>query len=553
MVRTPYVSSGWRLLPRHCRRAEVEFAWPLSPSNADKVGDPLDWYERLTPREREVLEAYSQEHSYKAVARRLGKSQSVVDHQLLSARKKMGVVSMAEAMFLLAERNTRKSDRGAEEDRPSAIGREATSSAVPHTNNPLKRRFSVLAVAITVLAVAVIAAFALEAYMKPDYSRHTSEEIVAEIRSLRPSDPDVDEKVSVSRERVALVEVFSDRAWSNLWGAEEDHLKSLAQPVAPDILRAFHWAMLHDHDAAVHIIGNGHRLFSLIPELSDWRNMASQAVALEDVRHGVEYGRALCGVAFAHWADNRPLTRRVASQAAQIFRTVGAGDHRFDEANALHHQSLGYRSGDSERFDLCRQALGLWQQLGDERGIGQGWLSLAQAGWRGPNGDEPTASADAALRAVESFRKVGNENMVDESVNELTRKVSAISGDITHRELIRKIRGELAKIATVKHLGHQLAEQFALLADCIEIDGRMGEQSDLIDDINALLGDVTGPIDGTSSAEIAGFYDLKCRGAGIVPEPSVKRFATHHPEKAKAGESMTVGQIANLVRNLRPN
>lgn len=66
-----------------------------------------DWYARLSRAEREVLESYSKHHSYIAVARVLGKSESVVDQQLLSARRKMDVISTAEAMYKLADRNAR--------------------------------------------------------------------------------------------------------------------------------------------------------------------------------------------------------------------------------------------------------------------------------------------------------------------------------------------------------------------------------------------------------------------------------------------------------------
>src|SRR5438045_5093350 len=79
--------------------------------------DSLDWYDRLSPKEREVLEAYAREHSYEAVARALRKTESVVDQQLLSARRKMGVCSTAEAMFKLAERKATRlgaSENGAE-------------------------------------------------------------------------------------------------------------------------------------------------------------------------------------------------------------------------------------------------------------------------------------------------------------------------------------------------------------------------------------------------------------------------------------------------------
>ena len=62
-----------------------------------------NWIKQLSPKELEVLEAYSVHHSYEAVARALGKSFSVVDQQLLSARRKMGAASTAHALLLLAE------------------------------------------------------------------------------------------------------------------------------------------------------------------------------------------------------------------------------------------------------------------------------------------------------------------------------------------------------------------------------------------------------------------------------------------------------------------
>src|SRR5579862_7512898 len=69
-----------------------------------------NWYGKLSPKEREALEAYATCHSYKAVANKLRKSIRTVDNQLTSARAKMGVGSMAEAMFLLAERGGTSTD-----------------------------------------------------------------------------------------------------------------------------------------------------------------------------------------------------------------------------------------------------------------------------------------------------------------------------------------------------------------------------------------------------------------------------------------------------------
>ena len=61
-----------------------------------------DWYQLLSPKEREVLEAYAELHSYKAVAAALGRSESAVDQRLTHARRKMGACSTAEAMSMLA-------------------------------------------------------------------------------------------------------------------------------------------------------------------------------------------------------------------------------------------------------------------------------------------------------------------------------------------------------------------------------------------------------------------------------------------------------------------
>ena len=79
------------------------------------MSEHLDWYDRLSRAEREVLEAYAEHHGYKAVARALGKSESVVDQQLTSARRKMDVVNTAQAMSMLAERKARLAAEAARE------------------------------------------------------------------------------------------------------------------------------------------------------------------------------------------------------------------------------------------------------------------------------------------------------------------------------------------------------------------------------------------------------------------------------------------------------
>lgn len=497
--------------------------------------------------------AYSLEHSYKAVAKRLGKSQSVVDHQLLSARKKMGVTSMAEAMFLLAERNARAGGESrATSD--SHLGPEP-EPRVSRKGHRASKRATLAAIAgISILALGVVWICYWLGARPPNYVRLSDEEIVSRIRALHRSDEEVPENWSQSKERVSLVTLIADRSWREMWGPEEDHLKSLAEPISSDVIAAFQWALAHDPDAAVQIIGNGHRLFSLIPELREWsRKMVDSARTLQATTRQVEFGRVLCGVALVHWQDNRPLTRKAGAEAFRIFANVPDRDKVWDEANALHHESLGYESLDRVRLDLCSRALSLWTESGDARGIAQGWLSLAQAGWDGPNHDDPAAAATAAYNALSQFMDLRNENMINEATVELSHKISLLSGSIQNRGLSLKVRAVFAKLARGKHISHQFTEQFALLADCIEIDERSGERNDLLEDVNSLLEDITGPVDGPSVAAIAGCYRSLCRQTGVTPSPLAMVYARNNPEFAKRGESMSPHQIATLARSLRPD
>ena len=70
-----------------------ELARDASPSPLET--GPTDGLERLTPAEQTVVRLAADGLSYKEIARRLGRSFSTIDHQLRSARAKLGVTSTA--------------------------------------------------------------------------------------------------------------------------------------------------------------------------------------------------------------------------------------------------------------------------------------------------------------------------------------------------------------------------------------------------------------------------------------------------------------------------
>ncbi|KPV00238.1 hypothetical protein APR50_00700 [Variovorax paradoxus] len=65
-------------------------------------GDAIDLLESLTPAERTVARLAVDGLSYKEIARRLNRSFSTVDHQLRSARSKLGVSSTARLVNLMS-------------------------------------------------------------------------------------------------------------------------------------------------------------------------------------------------------------------------------------------------------------------------------------------------------------------------------------------------------------------------------------------------------------------------------------------------------------------
>jgi DNA-binding CsgD family transcriptional regulator len=69
-------------------------------------GDPHALLRALTPAERRVALLAATGLSYKAIARRLDRSFSTVDHQLRSVREKLGVRSAGQLVHLLAARPT---------------------------------------------------------------------------------------------------------------------------------------------------------------------------------------------------------------------------------------------------------------------------------------------------------------------------------------------------------------------------------------------------------------------------------------------------------------
>src|SRR5262249_600592 len=109
------------------------------------------------------------------------------------------------------------------------------------------------------------------------------------------------------------------------------------EKVVPEVDVAFSWSLANDPDLAVRIVGNGHRLFSRCAGLRAWPTMIDRALATR-AHHGLEYGRALCGVALAHWLDAPEHGRKAASAALALFREISGSE--WDRANALRHVGL---------------------------------------------------------------------------------------------------------------------------------------------------------------------------------------------------------------------
>jgi DNA-binding CsgD family transcriptional regulator len=498
------------------------------------VTETLDWYDRLSPKEREVLEAYAQFHSYEAVARRLRKSESSVDQQLLSARRKMGVVSTAEAMYLLAERRARIAGTNT---MPVAEG-----SVQRHV--PARRRSLLARAAVGVLLVSTIIAGLL------NYSSSASPaELRAQITRLRsPTGGTLVSEQDAAR-RSALVAELCDRAWAEMWGPGEDAVMNAMSDVAPDIRAAFNWSATHDPDTAVRIIGNGHRVFNRLTALSDWQDMADRAVALQRAEHGVWYARALCGVAFAHWMDDRVRAYKAANQAFLIFRaTPGYG---WDEANALRHMGLCCVPNRAAAFAFYGRALNIYQGLRDRRGLAMTQLSFGQASF----GEGASELPDIAERvnweatAADGFRSLRNRNMLDEAIAEIDRRILDPKWDDRYLAVRAKGRAELLTSANECFHEHSMMSGITFAVHCLQVDCQMRLDANVKEDLELIWSaqyDLS--LNQVALNRLTGYYQSLCRKIGRHGVKIPKADADI-PEVTR-GTSMTVQQMLDAAAHL---
>jgi DNA-binding CsgD family transcriptional regulator len=486
------------------------------------TNDTQDWYGQLTAKEREVLEAYAVRHSYDAVAKALGKSESVVDRQLMSARRKMGVTSTAEAMFLLAARK-------AQLEGPTVaayaenINPKGERETVPFpAAQSRKAHYIIWAVAVCGILVAVGAT--LKDVVRSHASGTRTAGNDADLKSLTPDalKTRIEQlrRAPASSRGAAMESVLSaqsvvelcDRAWEAKWGPSEDYIVSTLTAVAPDVRAAFEWALVHDPDMAIHIIGNGHRLFSRIPALHDWSDMLDRALSNE-VKHGVEYGRALCGVAFAHWRDDNPRALKAAESAVALFARLPNSE--LDEANALRHEGFCLAAVSTiSALKLDRQVLAIYQRLGDTRGVAQAELTLGQAGGLSGAGIDPVAADRVGwcLKAAGEFRKLRNRNCYNECIAEIQRNEGSIPHQSAWIRLRRSMRDELTLAAQGQAQARMIHEEMELEVHSLKIDCELDDSAHVADDIESLLTNrTTIRINRVAADQLIDYYRWLCR------------------------------------------
>lgn len=478
------------------------------------IRESANWYERLTRAEREVLEAYAVHHSYQAVARALGKSEGVVDRQLASARRKMGVASSAEAMFMLARRNHPAIRYEAPIGQPGELSRS-------------RRRGVLLILAIGSVSLSAIVAYsgfgfgAMESTgalrrQSVDSRNSSAREIAASIKVLdNLTDISPEEK---ALRRVALVAKLSDRLWIDKWGPEEAHdCQDVLPGISTDILSAFDWACEHQPMEAVRIAGNGHRLFKLAGgDLeTQWSFMVQKCLRFETTQPDIYYGRLLCGYALTKVfsVEGSPAGRnegfQAASRAEQIFRSLGNCDS--DVANALRHEGMCCAFKDRTRArELYSRALSIYQRLQDQRGVAQTELSTAQVGCDGSTQSYFELAQDT-LRAIAACREAGGKESLGQAWDEMKIYVH-LDGRPQYRNVLRGCRKEMLAKADFLNREHQGIARILTYEDCIKIDLMVADDVALAEDIEGAFQEHQAlNLNRHAVAVVAGFYDALCK------------------------------------------
>lgn len=507
--------------------------WSGIGYNALKDGPVMaDWYDTLTPKEREVLEAYAKLHAYQAVANHLGKSVNVVDQQLASVRRKLGVNSMAEAMYLLAERKAGLATSAKVEPAPEPFSRE------PPRVRP--RVWPYLAVLACALLVAVFVWAAQPGHSNPSGTAD-AEELSHEIIALRTSGLPKDD---LAARQSQLVRALCARAWADMWGPREDYTRDRMADVAPEIRQAFDWSLRNDPDTALAIIGDGHRIFSRLDAFHDWPTMLDRALANPGTDRGLEYGRALCGVAFAHWQDDPDRGYAAAQSALQVFRSLP--DSEWEQANAIRHMGLCSRTY-RERISLYHQALAIFERLHDSRGQAHVLLGFAQSGWYTDSGG-PTRAAqriDFALRASELFRKLHNASMLREALAEVERDERLATLPAQFNPLRVRVRNVYVAMAAESLGERQIAQQLSYLVRCVTLDVELRDRKLLRMDLETMLRNPTGrPPNPEAAAKLLGAYS-------VLPKNGASTWTPPIPASAKEIAWFQIGRTmppSDIVR-----
>lgn len=331
------------------------------------------WSKVLTVKEWEALRTYASCLSYKATAHHLNKSQGAVDALLLSARRKMGAISTADALAKLVEwdhKSASATSKAVLNENETSIDKGREDVALwPAKNSSHWKWFAItLCVGLSIVA------------MHSMRSRgETQSSAAPERQSMSALVGDIKADGQDYSKSAPLVEELCRRFWPDVWTRNEVADVSLAQSVSGEISGAFKWCMKNDPEGAVVIAGDGHRTLSKANLPVPWDQMVHEAAALNDVPENQYMGRVLCGVALADWSVDPQVGAASARRAIKIFQADGL---TWDEANAWRHLGLctvndSVDNESSGRADYAR-AMHIFQELGDGRGIGQCYLSLGQ-------------------------------------------------------------------------------------------------------------------------------------------------------------------------------
>lgn len=351
--------------------------------------EPSDWYERLSPKEREVLETYSEKHSYEAVARALHKSESVVDQQLLSARRKMGVASTAEAMYLLAQRKALLTGK-AHPQRQVADGSDLVAEE-PRRQIAI-RRAPWISLAL-LLAACLGAALAIST-VYPKQSPIPAYRDFAELNFAAKSLDGGAESVEL---QTRLMERFAELAWNASYGPEEEEWVRHAQEWKARIESTLSTLSTKEPDAVSSICGKLYRIAYLAK--LDIEPYLTESLSRSANANTEDYVRALNAASYIHAG---PEGVRLANRAAQIAYSLKDWEGYYN-AIRLRGFSRAVEDENSHFRDDYLRALRGFEALEKPRMVALTYLCLGIT-----LGGQTNKNVEWAGTALRSFRKIGN-------------------------------------------------------------------------------------------------------------------------------------------------